>query len=52
MEERLGNLCGSLFLSGSNAEEYSRIENVQNTSVDNKKGYRIVTVTRKCFLFH
>lgn len=41
-----------IFASGSNAEEYSKIENIQNTSVDNKKGYRIVTVTLKRFLFN
>lgn len=37
-----------LFLSGSNAAEYSENKNVQNTlqniSVDNKKMYRNVTV--------
>ena len=49
---RAVTICGARFPSSSNADECSRIENVQHTSADDKKGYRIVTARPKCCLFH
>lgn len=40
-----------LLISDTNAEEYSNSKNTQTMSVGSKKGYKIVMVILKCFLF-
>lgn len=41
-----------MFISDTNAEEYSNNENIQAISVGSKKGYKFVIVTLQFFLFH